>query len=100
MIDSQAKWKLSQTESLNNLHINFLLYTAAVTMKEYLRDLSKKYTEKTQKGKMQQWITNIEDKVIQLTQTIRHLTTIINCKKTGIFINHQNNDWKVLTAAM
>ena len=100
MIDRLAKWKLSQIESLNNLHINFLLYTTAVTMKEYLRDLSKKYTEKTQKDKRPQWITNIEDKVIQLTQTIRHLTTIINCKKTGIFINHQNNDWKVLTAAM
>ena len=100
MIHCLAKWKLSQIESLNYLHINFILNTAAVTTKEYLRDLSRKYTKKAQKGKMPRWITNIQGKVIRLRQTIRHLTTIINCKKTGIFINHQNNDWKVLTAAV
>ena len=38
---------------------------------------------------MPQWITNIEDKLIQIRRTIEHLTTIISCKKTGICTNHQ-----------
>ena len=89
VIDRLAKRKLSQIENPNYLDINVLLYTAAVTTKEYLNDLSKKYTEKTPKAKMSQWITNIEDKIIRIRRTIGHLTTIISCKKTGIFTNHQ-----------
>ena len=38
---------------------------------------------------MPQQITNIQDKIIRLRRTIRHLVVIISCKKTGIFINHQ-----------
>ena len=38
---------------------------------------------------MPQWITNIEDKIIRIRRTIGHLTTIISCKRTGIFTNHQ-----------
>ena len=38
---------------------------------------------------MRQWITNIKYKIIQLRRTIGHLKTIISCKKTGIFTNHQ-----------
>ena len=67
----------------------FYLYTAAVTTKEYLNNLSTKYTEKTPKAKMPQWITNIEDKIIRLRRTMGHLTNIISCKKTEIFTNHQ-----------
>ena len=89
VIDRLAKRKLSQIENPNYLDINVLLYTAAVTTKEYLNDLSKKYTEKTPKAKMPQWITNIKDKMIRLRRTIRHLVVIISCKKTGIFANHQ-----------
>ena len=89
VIDRLAKRKLSQIENPNYLDINVLLYTAAVTTKEYLNDLSKRYTEKTPKAKMPQWITNIEDKIIRIRRTIGHLTTIISCKKTGIFTNHQ-----------
>ena len=89
MIDRLAKQKLPQIENANCLDINVLLYTAAVTTKEYLKDLSKKYTEKNPKAKMLQWITDIEDKIIRIRRTIGHLTTIINCKKTGIFTNHQ-----------
>ena len=40
---------------------------------------------------MPQWITNIEAKILRLRRTISHLTTIINCKKTGIFTNHQKD---------
>ena len=36
-------------------------------------------------------VTNIEAKILRLRRTIGHLTTIINCKKTGIFTNHQKN---------
>ena len=89
MIDRLAKRKLSQIENPNYLDINVLLYTAAVTTKEYLNDVSKRYTEKTPKAKMPQWITNIEDKIIRIRRTIGHLTTIISCKRTGIFTNHQ-----------
>ena len=46
VIDRLAKQKLSQIENPNYLYINVLLYTAAVTTKEYLHDLSKRYTEK------------------------------------------------------
>ena len=80
VIDRLAKRQLSQIENAN--------YTAAVTTKEYLNDLIKKYTEKTPKAKMTQWITNIEDEVTRLRRTIRRLTTIISCKKAGIFTNH------------
>ena len=31
----------------------------------------------------------IEDKIARLRRTIGHLTTIISCKKTGKFTNHQ-----------
>ena len=72
-------------------HEGVLLHTAAVTTKEYLSDLNKKYTEKSPKAKVPQWITNIEGKIIRLRRTIDHLTTIINCKKTRISPNHQNN---------
>ena len=89
VIDRLAKRKLSLIENPNYLDINVLLYTAAVTTKEYLNDLSKRYTEKTPKAKMPQWITNIEDKIIRIRRTIGHLTTIISCKKTGTFTNHQ-----------
>ena len=51
VIDRLAKQKLSQIENVNYLDINVLLYTAAVTTKEYPNDLSKKYTKKTQKLK-------------------------------------------------
>ena len=51
MIDRLEKQKLSQIENVNYLDINVLLYTAAVTTKEYPNDLSKKYTKKTQKLK-------------------------------------------------
>ena len=88
VIDRLAKRKLSQIENQNNLDINVLLYTAAVTTKEYLNDLRKKYTEKNPKAKMPQWITNIEDKIIRIRRTIGHLTTINSCKKAGIFTNH------------
>ena len=40
---------------------------------------------------MPQWITNIEDKITRLRRTKGHLTTIISCKKTGIFNNQQKN---------
>ena len=89
VIDRLAKRKLSQIENPNYLDINVLLYTAAVTTKKYLNDVSKRYTEKTPKAKMPQWITNIEDKIIRIRRTIGHLTTIISCKRTGIFTNHQ-----------
>ena len=95
MIDRLAKRKLSQIENLNYLDINVLLYTAAVTTKDYLNDLSKRYTVKTPKAKMPQWITNIEDKIIRIRRTIGHLTTIISCKKTGIFTNHQKKLKKI-----
>ena len=91
VIDQLAKQKLSQIENLSYLDINVLLHTAAATTKEYLSDLNKKYTEKSPKAKVPQWITNIEGKIIRLRRTIDHLTTIINCKKTRISPNHQNN---------
>ena len=91
VIDQVAKRKLSQIENLNYLHINVLLYTALVTTKKCLNNLNKNYTKKPPKAKMPQWITNIEDKIIRLRRTIGHLATIISCKKTGIFTNHQKN---------
>ena len=91
VIDQLAKRKLSQIENPNYLDINVLLYTAAVTTKEYLNDLRENYTEKSSKAKVPQWITNIEAKILRLRRTIGHLTTNINCKKTGIFTNHQKN---------
>ena len=91
VIDQLAKRKLSQIENPNYLDINVLLYTAAVTTKEYLNDLKENYTEKSPKAKVPQWITNIEAKILRLRRTIGHLTTIINCKKTGIFTNHQKD---------
>ena len=87
--DRLAKRELSQIENLNYLDINVLLYTVAVTTKDYLNNLSKRYTKKPPKGKMSQWITNIEDKIIRIRRTIGHLTIIITCKRTGIFTNHQ-----------
>ena len=45
VIDQLVKQKLSQIENPNYLDIDVLLYTAAVTTKEYLNDLNKKYTE-------------------------------------------------------
>ena len=89
VIDRLAKRKLSQIENPNYLDVNVLLYTAAVTAKEYLNDLSKKSAEKSPKTKMPQWITNIENKIIRLRRTIGHLTIIICCNKTGIFTNHR-----------
>ena len=65
-----AKPKLSQIEYANYLDTNVLLDTAAVTMKEYLNNFSKKYTEKTPKAKMPQWITNIEDKSVSLLSVV------------------------------
>ena len=55
VIHQLAKRKLSQVENLNYLDINVLLYNAAVTRKEYLNDLIKKYAEKTLKAKTPQW---------------------------------------------
>ena len=40
---------------------------------------------------MLQWITKIEEKISWSRKTTGHLTTIINCKKTGIFTSHQKN---------
>ena len=91
VIDQLAKRKLSQIENPNYLDINVLLYTAAVTTKEYLNDLKENYTEKSPKAKVPQWITNIEAKILLLRRTIGHLKTIISCKKTAIFTNHQKN---------
>ena len=91
VIDQLAKRKLSQIENPNYLDINVLLCTAAVTTKEYLNDLKENYTEKSPKAKVPQWITNIEAKILRLRRTIGHLTTINNCKKTGIFTNHQKD---------
>ena len=89
VIGRPAKRKLSQIENPNYLDVNVLLYTAAVTTKVYLNGLSKRYTEKTPKAKMPLRITNIGDKIIRIRRTIGHLTTIISCKRTGIFTNHQ-----------
>ena len=87
VIDQLAKQKLSQIENSTYLDKNI----AAVTTKEYLNDLSENYPEKTVKAKVPQWITNIKEKILQLRRTIGYLTTINNCKKTGIFTNHQKN---------
>ena len=46
LIDQLVKQKLSQIENLKYLGINVLLFTAAVTAKDYLNYLNKKYTEK------------------------------------------------------
>ena len=51
VIDYLAKWKLSQTENLNYLDINFLLDIDAVTSKECLNDLNENCIQKTRKGK-------------------------------------------------
>ena len=69
VIDQLAKRKLSQIENPNDLDINVLLYTAAVTTKEYLNDLNEKYTEKSPKAKVPQWIINLEEKIIRLRRT-------------------------------
>ena len=69
VIDQLAKRKLSQIENPNDLDINVLLNTAAVTTKEYLNDLNEKYTEKSPKAKVPQWITNLEEKIIRLRRT-------------------------------
>ena len=47
------------------LRHNVLLYTAAVTTKEYLKDLNEKYTKKIPKPKLSQSIINIEEKIIR-----------------------------------
>ena len=52
VIDQLAKRKLSQIENPNYLYINVLLYTAAVTTKEYLNDLKENCTEKSPKVKV------------------------------------------------
>ena len=54
VIDQLAKRKLSQIENPNYLDLNVLLYTAAVTTKEYLNDLKESYTEKSPKAKVPQ----------------------------------------------
>ena len=51
VIDQLVKQKLSQIENLKYLDINVLLFTAAVTTKDYLNYLNKKYTEKLWKLK-------------------------------------------------
>ena len=51
VIDQLVKQKLSQIQNPNYLDIDVLLYTAAVTTKEYLNDLNKKYTENPRKLK-------------------------------------------------
>ena len=66
VIDQLAKRKLSQIENPHYLDINVLLYTPAVTTKEYLSDSNEKYTETNPKVKMPQWITNIEEKILRL----------------------------------
>ena len=91
VIDQLAKQEFSQIEKPNYLDINALLCTAAVTTKEYLNDLNKKYTKKSPKAEVPQWITNKEAKILRLRRTIGHLATIINCKKARIFTNHQKN---------
>ena len=82
----QLAKQLSQIENPNYLDINVLLYTAAITTKKYLNNLNMKYTKKTSKAKVLQWITNFEEKILWLRSTICYLTTITNCKKMGIFI--------------
>ena len=91
MIDELAKGKLTQIENPNFFDINVLLYNAAVTRKEYLKDLTEKYTEKYLKAKAQHKIAHIEGNIILLGRTIGPLTTIINCKETQMITNHQKN---------
>ena len=52
MIDRLAKQELSQIENPNYLDINVLLYAATVTTKDYINDLSKRYTKKNPKANM------------------------------------------------
>lgn len=88
---------MSKVESLQNrkptlLRHKCFINAAAVTAKEYVNnDLNEKYTEKSLKAKKPKWIINIEEKITQIRRFIGHLTTIINCKKRGIFAKHIKN---------
>ena len=64
---------------------------SAVITKEYLNNQNEKYTENPSKAKAPRWIINIEKKMIRLARAIGHLITIINCKNTEIFANHQKH---------
>ena len=68
--------------------INVMIYTAAITLKNYLGDLKENKQEKitaTNPG----WIRNLEQKIISLRRKIAHTELIINCKQLNTFTPHQ-----------
>ena len=72
----------------SHFDINALLYMSALTAKEHLNNL-KEISKQRPKKTESKWLNNIESKISALRKKIGELTTLINCKISGNFTNHQ-----------
>ena len=88
VIDFLANNAIKELKKPKHFDINTLLYTSAITAKEYVNDLTE-LNKKSPKKYPPKWLDNIENKIAVLRKKIGQLTTLINCKITGNFTNHQ-----------
>ena len=88
VMDFLASKTITEIREPSYFKINALLYTSAVTAKEHLNDL-KKIPKQRLKKAPPKWLDSIESKITALRKKIGQLTTLINCKNTDNFTNHQ-----------
>ena len=88
VIDFLANNAIKEVDSPKLFDIYALLYTSVLTAKEYVNDLTE-LIKKHPKKSSPKWLNNIENKIAVLRKKIDQLTTLINCKTTGNFTNHQ-----------
>ena len=69
--------------------IDNVIYSAAITIKNYLSDLSEKKNRR-ETPKRPKWLTNLDQKVTKLRKTIAHINVVLECKRSNNFNRHQS----------
>ena len=88
VIDFLASNTIKAIREPSQFDINALLYTSAVSTKKRLNDLKEIPKQHLKKVPLK-WLNIIESKITALRKKIGQLATLINCKNTGNFTNHQ-----------
>ena len=82
-------------QSLSNIDywdINYIIYCAAITCKEFNNDVISSPPKPTdEKNQTPKWTTQLEASITNIRRNIAHLEIVFKCKQENKFTKHQRN---------
>ena len=88
-IDIIVKEHLESLEQMDYWVLNVSVYTAAYTIKKYVRELKTTATKQNKNKETPKWTKNIETSIENTRKFIGKLTTVIACKKSSTYSKNQ-----------